>query len=450
MNILLPIETINREIDFKIILAGLLSGQGHKIYIGQHDFLMSLLDRMNGGLYIGKNIFHKRADDEDGERYFKLKERGFDIVYLHEEGAVFFGDQEQWRQTLSRQYNPAIFDGEDRLCVWGEFQRQFDVQRVHKVPVKVVGHPRFDLYKDGFRPYYNQDLQAIKSKFSNYVLINGNYGWANHGKGLKGIFPDSLKQNVEERLLRIRYFTHFTGQMTAMVELIHILAVKFPDISFVFRPHPSEDHEYYKILFRGVPNIFVIHDGPVNPWIIGAMALIHDGCTTAIEANISGIPVINFKPFYDQTCDIWLPNSMGVKSSTVEEVVYWINNLDELASAGISKLDPLAENLLFNFGNDSYSALLSIIKEKLNDKNGTDVKFPNSFNIKLKNTQIKAKIATQHIFQPQKLNSLRYHQIKFYGFDPLIMSNKIIRMEILLRLKVSWTYHNQNLITIDK
>ena len=39
MNILLPIETINRELDFKLVLAGYLAGKGHQIYLGQHDLL---------------------------------------------------------------------------------------------------------------------------------------------------------------------------------------------------------------------------------------------------------------------------------------------------------------------------------------------------------------------------------------------------------------------------
>lgn len=43
MNILLPIETINREIDFKLVISSYLSGKGHDVYIGQHDFLIKLL-----------------------------------------------------------------------------------------------------------------------------------------------------------------------------------------------------------------------------------------------------------------------------------------------------------------------------------------------------------------------------------------------------------------------
>ena len=53
MNLLLPIETINREIDFKLVLASLLANQSHSIFIGQHDFLMQLLPKIENGLYIG-------------------------------------------------------------------------------------------------------------------------------------------------------------------------------------------------------------------------------------------------------------------------------------------------------------------------------------------------------------------------------------------------------------
>ena len=74
MNILLPIETINRELDFKLVLAGYLAGKGHQIYLGQHDFIMKLVPSMKeGGLYIGKNIFNADADKEEGEKYYFLK-----------------------------------------------------------------------------------------------------------------------------------------------------------------------------------------------------------------------------------------------------------------------------------------------------------------------------------------------------------------------------------------
>ena len=73
-----------------------------------------------------------------------------------------------------------------------------------------------------------------------------------------------------------------------MVTLTHNLANKFPELNFIYRPHPSEDHDYYKVIFKGVKNINVEHDGNVIPWILACKLLLHDGCTTAIEATLAG------------------------------------------------------------------------------------------------------------------------------------------------------------------
>ncbi|WP_209332844.1 surface carbohydrate biosynthesis protein [Lunatimonas salinarum] len=450
MNILLPIETINREMDYKLMLGSRLSGHGHKIYIGQHDFLMSLLLHMEGGLYIGKNIFHKTSSEEDGSRYYQLKNKGFDIIYLHEEGGVFPGDQNQWRKTLESQYNPAIFDDKDRLCVWGEFQKEFDQARSKKVPIHVVGHPRFDLYKPQFKTFYQEEVENLQGKYSNYILINGNYSWANHGRGLQNTFPESINSvDLEARLMRVHYFQYFTSQMVAMVELTHILAVKFPDLNFIYRPHPSENHQYYKTVFNGVSNIIVNHEGPVNPWILGAKALIHDGCTTAIEATIAEIPVINYKPIFDPKCDIWLANTMGVKATTLKEVIALIESLEVSKKTDFKVLNLLPKRLLFNLQGDSFSAFNSVIQEKIEQKNLDHFKSPSRKFIQYKFAKIAAKVWAQKILQPQKSIGLQYHATKFYGFNQRVIISKIARTEKLYQKNISWYYHNQNLITIE-
>jgi surface carbohydrate biosynthesis protein len=450
MNILLPIETINREIDFKIILGTKLSGKGHKIFIGQHDFLMSLLERMEDGLYIGKNIFRKKSSEENGSRYHRLKSRGFDIIYLHEEGGVFAGDRNQWKNTLESQYNPAIFDDKDRLCVWGEYQRDFDQARSKKVPIHVVGHPRFDLYKPKLRSFYQKEVESIQRKYGNYILINGNYSWANHGRGLQNTFPESIKsEDIEGRLKRVHYYRYFTSQMVAMVELTHVLAAKFPDLNFIYRPHPSEDHQYYKTVFNGVANILVNHDGPVNPWILGAKALIHDGCTTAVEATIAEIPVINYKPIFDPVCDIWLANRMGAKATTSDQLIDMISNLDQFKLITLDCLEPKAYELLFNLQGDSFSTLESIIEEKIEEKRLDDMTSPSTKFIKYRFAQIKAKVWAQRILQPQKSKGLQYHRTKFYGFNRKLISSKILGAERLVGKKIVWHYHNENLITIE-
>ena len=55
--IFIPVETIARELDYKIILASKLASEDNLVFLGQHDFLDSILNHFNNGVYIGKHVF---------------------------------------------------------------------------------------------------------------------------------------------------------------------------------------------------------------------------------------------------------------------------------------------------------------------------------------------------------------------------------------------------------
>ena len=41
--------------------------------------------------------------------------------------------------------------------------------------------------------------------------------------------------------------------------------------------------------------MFLLNDeGEVVPWILGVKCLIHDHCTTSIEAHMMNVPIINY------------------------------------------------------------------------------------------------------------------------------------------------------------
>jgi surface carbohydrate biosynthesis protein len=452
LNILLPIETINRELDFRIVLASMLSGNNYKIYIGQHDFLMSLLPKMERGLYIGKNIFHRRSDTEKGERYYALKKHGFDIIFLHEEGAVFPGDEGLWEELITGQYNLNFFDKDDRICVWGNFQAKVDNNRSEGLEICVTGHPRFDLYKDKWNSYFKMDVEKIQAEHGKYVLINGNYGTSNHGIGLDYIFSDAgdyKVDNVESRLQRVGFYSYSTKQMVSIVELTHHLAVKYPDINFIYRPHPSENQDYYKIIFGGVSNIRVNHEGPIGAWILGAKAVIHDGCTTAIEATLAGIPVINFKPLYDEKFDIWLPNQLGRRAESVEEVFDLLNNIND---SDFNFRDKAAfervKSLFYNFGGDSFERLIEIVNSKAEEKVSEPSKnisfsFINNKYILMRLKQEAAKISSS-----KAAKESQYHKRKFYGFDKAIISAKFEQAKLVLGKNITYKMHNPYLIEV--
>lgn len=450
MNILLPIETINREIDYKLVLAALLAKNGHKIYIGQHDYLMTLLPDLQNGLYIGKTVIKSNSLVEEGVLFKKLKKSNFDVIYLSEEGAVFKGKDDGWKKTLAFQYDFRFFDSNDAVCDWGIFQKNFDESRTEKHEIVTTGHPRFDLYKKEWSDFYSAETNKLKKLYGDFILVNGNYSTCNHGLGLQYILSSYTgydPKDEKSRLDRISFIKYTGIQFLSIVDLTHQLSVKFPDKTFVFRPHPSEDHEFYKTIFRGVDNIKVNHDGPVAPWILASEAIIHDGCTTAIEAYISNKPVINFKEVSNEKNDIWLPNQLGVRATTLDEVITLLQDNDDYVPTMQNK--SIVNSLMYNFENDSFGKLIEVIENKLETKSEKETKHPSSFKINWEYFKSLYKAKIMYLLKPSRRKELNYHRIKFYGFDKKYISSKVNFLETKLNKKLKLNFKNKNLITIE-
>lgn len=452
MNILLPIETINREIDFKIVLAGLLANNDNTIFIGQHDFLNTLGSYFNNGLYVGKNIFHKRSEIENGEIYKQLKEKNIDIIYLHEEGAVFKGQKDHWKKVLSNQYNLKFFDHNDAVCVWGNFQKDYDESRSANLDIFSTGHPRFDLYKKKWRKYFKSEIAELKKRYNNFVLINGNYSTYNHGLGLEYILSPKagyVASDDKNRIEKIDFIEYSGSQCLSMIQLTHHLAKKFPEKNFIYRPHPSENQKFYETFFNGVKNIFVKHEGSVSAWIFASEAIIHDGCTTAIEASFADKPVINYKPISNEDNDIWFPNQLGIKCTSREEVYNIINNLQNF-SFDIEKLESkeLIKDLMSNYKKDSFDALTEVINNKLKDKNNHPTTFPNSAMIKKEYLKTQTKKKIYYLKNSKARSAYNYHSRKFYGFDKKYIHDKFKSLEEILGKQFKLKYHNPYLIEI--
>jgi surface carbohydrate biosynthesis protein len=450
MNILLPIETIARELDYKIFLAIMILENGEKAYIGQHDILHSLSERMSVGIYVGKNIFLRRADEESGQRYYNLKKNKINVIYLHEEGAVFTGGPDSWERVIASQYSLDYFDQNDAICVWGDFQKRFDDARSKGRLVEVTGHPRFDLYKPKYREYYSNNVAKIKDKFGKYILINGNYSLPNHGMGLSYVFSEKSgydRNNLTARFDRVRKFSYYGRQLMSMVELTHKLAIELPQYTVIYRPHPSESRDFYETVFYGVENIYVEDDGSVGPWIFSADAVIHDGCTTAIEAHLAGKKVIHYKPEEDKNIDIWLPNQIGVRAESVEDVLKYICDDAEYYTKENLITDD-ARDLLYNFDNDSYQQLLSITNRvKINSHlEGMIPESPSSLVLKYEiiKSWIRLKLSSL-----KNLRSYNYHNRKFPGFEKEELIVKVRKAEKILGKKVKLKFLSSQLFIIE-
>ncbi|MFQ5565786.1 MAG: hypothetical protein ACE5EU_05430, partial [Paracoccaceae bacterium] len=61
------------------------------------------------------------------------------------------------------------------------------------------------------------------------------------------------------------------------------------------------------------PNAAAVFEGSVVPWIAGARALVHNGCTSAVESAVIGTPVLSYRPVRSDSFDNPLPNGLGTE-----------------------------------------------------------------------------------------------------------------------------------------
>lgn len=181
---------------------------------------------------------------------------------------------------------------------------------------------------------------------------------------------------------------------------------------------------------------------------MASQLLIHDGCTTALEAFFTGKTIINYKPIFDEKADIWLPNQLGERVNNIESVVYIIENIDTYKYVlkdqdTIKKLN----SLMANFKENSFDLILKVLRNSILQKEVISESPSLSF-IKtefLKNS-IKKKLA--RLKRGGKKNS-DYHTRKFYGFDKDIMQNKIKILDDHFNKKTKLIFHNPLLIEIQ-
>ena len=349
MLIYLPVETSRREMVAKVFIATMLASKGYPVAVFKRDFFDA-----NGwpgpGVYIGKNCL--KFSGFGNEKYYdRMKQEGIRVWHLDEEGGVYPGSSEsEWRKILLRRLNPAILHDNDKILTWGQWQRQAFLALDPKCPVRVTGSPNFDVCG----PAYFQALadfdEAETDGRRNYILVNTRYSLSNGLISITGhLAEDSqVSQHFDQRSLR-RWISESGMLQFSFISLVQKLSESLPDDEIVLRPHPAEDPNLYCELLEGFANVSVEWRGDAGSWIRRCRALIHNGCTTAVQAQIAGKPVITYLPINGADgLSPGLPNLIGEKCRSVSAVMEALESTSaaddhEALSRTISKTEAIKE-----------------------------------------------------------------------------------------------------------
>jgi hypothetical protein len=106
-------------------------------------------------------------------------------------------------------------------------------------------------------------------------------------------------------------------------QLIPALERAFPDLTIVVRPHPSENFKVYNDIAAKCKRVKVTNEGNVIPWLLASKTMVHNGCTTGLEAYALGVPAVSYLATFNEYYDYdfqGLPTKLSYQSFNFDEL----------------------------------------------------------------------------------------------------------------------------------
>jgi surface carbohydrate biosynthesis protein len=323
--LLIPIETKAREYHAKLLLSCVAAERGFGVILGHKGALATNLRFLPRGIIFGNNI----TTEMEG-RLARYRDMGFSVAAWCEEGVAYRNRQSYRNERVSAK----AMGMTQVFFAWGDYHAEDVRQAIETDDIKKVvpsGSPRLDLLRPRFREFYREEAQRIVERHGRIVLVNTNFHRYNHFLG-RGAYMQDLKDRGKvpnaEREVFFQQWIAFLGEMyKAFAKMLGPLSAALSDHTIVLRPHPSENHDAWKDETKGLPNVKVLHEGGSLPWILASEVVIHNSCTTGIEAFGMGVPVVSYRPLISEAYDSFLPNAVSREVFNEKDLVADVKGL---------------------------------------------------------------------------------------------------------------------------
>jgi surface carbohydrate biosynthesis protein len=218
--------------------------------------------------------------------------------------------------------------GEDNAELWRQYSKL-----PSGIPIHVTGNPRGDLLRPETRVFYERDAEEIRNIYGNFILINTNFNHVNAFHPAQNLFQPTEKPDEEAKFgqaakgMTREYAEGLRDHKQAVfkdfLHLIPALEKAFPAYTIVVRPHPTENQQVYREVADKCQRVQVTNAGNVVPWLMATKTLLHNGCTTGVEAYIMRVPAISFRATVNDDYDdgfYQLPNRLSLQCFNFEEL----------------------------------------------------------------------------------------------------------------------------------
>lgn len=325
--LVIPVENQVRELDPKLLLACIAARRGFPSIIGPRRELEIRIDLFPWSMYLSKSMTIRSL-----LMFYITRKLDHEIVTWDEEALVHLPAETYFSRRLSPRsirYVSHLFAwGEDNAALWRQYPGL-----PRGIPIHATGNPRSDMLRPEMRRFYEKDVETLRSTHGDFILMNTNFNHVNafypglnlfkpvrrpgerpkFGRAARGMsrqYAEGLRDHKQD------IFEHFQ-------RLIPALERAFPDYTLVVRPHPTENHDVYRKIAAQCNRVRVTNDGNVVPWLLASRALVHNGCTTGVEAYVLRVPAVSYRETVNDYYDYGfyrLPNLLSYQCFTFEEL----------------------------------------------------------------------------------------------------------------------------------
>jgi hypothetical protein len=214
----------------------------------------------------------------------------------------------------------------DYYFFWGNKQKNaFEATGLlDKEKLFVTGCPRHDFCMNNSHPSPLSDIEIP----SNYILINTRYPRSNprFTRGdrdeIKGMVNAGFSLVAAQQYLKDDYTSR-----DIFLDTLSVIINDFPKQFFIIRPHPFENDRIYQEFSKSFTNVRVIREGTSIDMISKASLLIHQNCTTSIEANLLNKPCISLEWFNTDNLLSPIARDTSENAWSVDQLKLYIRNV---------------------------------------------------------------------------------------------------------------------------
>ncbi len=355
-SLIIPVENQFRELDAKLLLALVAAREGFTSVIGSRlelDFYLPALPR---SIYLAKSMTARSL------KMFRIMTLlGHQVAAWDEEALIHPPDAAYFSRRLDKDsitFVKHLFAwGADNAALWHRYP-----ELPEEIEIHLTGNPRGDMLRPELAGFFAAETAARRREHGDFLLINTNFSFVNSFYPDQGLLQTG-KTDADDRPLYGRAAVgmerefverlqqHKENIFRSFQELIPQLAAAFPELTIIVRPHPVENPSVYHDIAARCRGVKVINEGNVIPWLRAAKAVVHNGCTTGVEAYMLGMPALSYQVAVDTRLDdgfYQLANRLSHQCFSFSELQ---ERLEEIvggrlgAAAGIEREELMAKYL---------------------------------------------------------------------------------------------------------